>query len=152
MKPVEYYRKNADGTLELIAQEDLYQNRSFPVGHTLVTVKKNSTQYRYQVNPDTVALVAAAESLKSQLADMLYQASQSRLDLKQKYTPEQMAAWRHLQASGVERLWSPSSQEVADRFLEALCDRAHAATQLPWVQDAQERYQQALALSLQNHE
>jgi len=153
MNPVEYYRKNPDGTLELIAQEDMYQNTRFPVGHTLVTVEKNSTQFQYQVNPDTAALTAAAMSLKPHLSKILCEANQARLDGgRTEYTPEQIAAWRQLKATGIERLWFPSIDEIAERFLQALVDQAHAATQLPWVQEAQERYEQALALALQNHE
>lgn len=152
MKPVEYYRKNPDGTLELIAQEDMYQNTRFPVGHTLVTVEKNSTQYRYHVNPDLLALKAAAMSLKPQLCEMLYEANQPNPNIKIEYTPEQLAAWRQLEATGIHRLWMPCADEIAERFLDAVIAHAQCATKLPWVQEAQERYEQALALALQNHE
>lgn len=150
MKPVEYYRKNDDGTLELIAQEDMYQRDRFPPGHTLITVEKNSTQYQYSVNPDTLALKAAAQSLKPQLTELLYKANQA--SPRAQYTPEQLEAWRRLQATGIDRVWMPSADEVAEKFLEALIARAQPATQLPWVQEAHARYEQALALALQNHE
>lgn len=150
MNPVEYYRKNADGSLELIAQEDMYQNHRFPVGHTLVTVEKNSTQYQYSVNPDTVALVAAAQSLQSQLTTLLMEAAQPRQMYK--YTPEQLAAWQQLKETGIEQLWFPSPYVIAQQFLNSLVAQAASVTHLPWVQEAQERYQQALALALEPHE
>lgn len=149
MKPVEYYRKHPDGTLELIAQEDMYDRTRFPVGHTLVTVNKNSTQHQYQIKPDAVALKAAATNLKSQLCKMLLEAHQTKTT---QYTPEQLAAWRKLEATGITQLWFPSADEIAERFLEAIIAHAQVATQLPWVQEAQERYEQALALALENHE
>lgn len=139
--------------MELIAQEDMYNRTRFPVGSTLVTVEQNSTQFQYQILPDTAALMAAAMSLKPHLSEMLYQANQARLDGgKTEYTPEQIAAWRQLKDTGIERLWFPSLDEIAERFLQALIDQAHAATQLPWVQEAQERYKQAIFLAMQNHE
>lgn len=149
MKPVEYYRKHPDGTLELIAQEDMYDRTRFPVGHTLVTVNKNSTQHQYQIKPDAVALKAAATNLKSQLCKMLLEAHQPNTT---QYTPEQLDAWRKLEATGITQLWFPSADEIAERFLEVIIAQAQVASQLPWVQEAQERYEQALALALENHE
>ena len=149
MKPVEYYRKHPDGTLELIAQEDMYDRTRFPVGHTLVTVNKNSTQHQYQIKPDAVALKAAATNLKSQLCKILLEAHQPK---PIQYTPEQLDVWRKLEATGITQLWMPSADEIAERFLEAIIAHAQVATKLPWVQEAHERYEQALALALQNHE
>lgn len=149
MKPVEYYRKNPDGTLELISQEDMYDRTRFPVGHTLVTVNKNSTQHQYQIKPDTVALKAAATNLKSHLCELLLEAHHPKTT---QYTPEQLASWGKLEATGITQLWLPSANEIAERFLEAIIAHAQVATQLPWVQEAQERYEQALALALENHE
>ena len=72
--------------------EAMYSD-SFPKGHHLVMVEPGRRLIRYNIDPDYVALTAAAELIRDSIADAIYQASALRPRCKD-LTNEQLAAWQ----------------------------------------------------------
>ena len=146
------YRKLDDGTFELVWINDVEfsgnLSHNIPVGHTLISVNKNGQSRKYHVEPDTVALLAAAVDLSTQLAKLLAEAGHP---LTRNYTPEQLELFSQLKETGVNSLWFPSYHDTAERFMEILIKHVESVYDSTWIKDTREKYLSAITLSLENN-
>lgn len=143
-----YYRLNDRGEYEPVSYYDSNVLDAVAVGSAvLYTVEKNCTTRRQCVEPDFVALQAAAQSLQDQLASILYYAMCAK-PKNTTLTPHQQDLMDQLTASGIRDFWFPSMGEAADNILKAIVDAAKPAVQVPWVQEAAEQYRASLAMTM----
>jgi hypothetical protein len=153
MNRTEFYIKNSDGEFELARLYDHQILDSFPVGSTLVTVSGNAQSRTYNVEPDYIALAAAAQSIKDQLSKILIEAmSPKHRDAKQELTNEQKELWDQLRQTNIGGFWFPSAYTAAEEVLNKIIEAAQPAVNIPWVQYAAEQYRTAMALALNTKE
>ena len=121
--------------------EAMYSD-SFPKGHHLVMVEPGRRLIRYNIDPDYVALTAAAEIVRDRVADAIYQASRLRPRCKD-LTKEQLAAWQQfIDAMGEEgRLVdSASANDIALEVIAVLKEQVDKLLNTPSVRRAYERF------------
>ena len=151
-----FYERLPNGRYRAVSLWDSDLVDSFRVGHTLVTVDgANGTvrSRRTLATADHVAIAAAAESLRSRLAQIVVRSSEMRPTLNEPLTEQQQQLWNQLKATGISSVHWPSVQDTVDQILKAIADHAQKATDVPWVAEARERYQTAVSLALaQDHE
>lgn len=154
MSQTVYYKKNDDGTFEAVSMYDSQLMDAIRLGSSvLITVNKNFTSRTYNIDPDFIALSAAAEHLKNQLSSIIHDVlcgKPAPTDKKQP-TPRQQELFDQLKAAGICQYWFPSYQEVAEKFLQAIVDAAKPATQVPWVQETAEQYRAAMILAMKEN-
>lgn len=143
----EFYRRKPNGRYELVRTYDSELMDSFPQGHTLITVQDHIVS-RKLVVADHLALAAAAASLQDELSHIISKASEMRPQ-SEPLTPHQQDLWQQLIESGVSYLYFPSAHDIAETILNAIAERAKTVTDVPWVAEARERYEAAVALALQ---
>jgi hypothetical protein len=115
---------------------------SFPKGHHLVMVEPGRRLIRYNIDPDYVALTAAAEIVRDRVADAIYQASRLRPRCKD-LTKEQLAAWQQfIDVMGEEgRLVdSASANDVTEEVIAVLKAKVDKLLNTPSVRRAYERF------------
>ena len=126
-QPVSYY------------DQQLMQD-GFPEGCHLVRVQGNSTQRKYQVEPDRAALTAAMIEAQDYLCQQLVAVSAPELDRHRPITPELERDWEQLvQRHGDElrRITYPSAWDMSQRVIETMGQRAaDGAWRHPTVQSA----------------
>jgi hypothetical protein len=153
MNRTEFYIKNSDGEFELARLYDDQILDAWPVGSTLVTVSGNAQSRTYNVEPDYIALAAAAQYLRDQLSKILIEAmSPKHQDAKQELTDEQKELWDQLRQTNIGGFWFPSAYTAAEEVLNKIIEAAKPAVNIPWVQDAAEQYRTAMALALNTKE
>ena len=128
--------------------EAMYSD-SFPKGHHLVMVEPGRRLIRYNIDPDYVALTAAAEIVRDRVADAIYQASSLRPRCKD-LTKEQLAAWQQfIDVMGEEgRLVdSASANDVTSEVIAVLKEQVDKLLNTPSVRRAYERFKFVAELS-----
>lgn len=99
---------------------------SFPNGAHLVVCNPGCTSYRYNIDPDYAALIAASYAAKDVLANGLVRASEMRPS-NEPLTQEQKDAWDNMIRVFGERgryIQFPSAHEIASNGLAALEEKA----------------------------
>jgi hypothetical protein len=148
-----FYTRNEQGEYQPVSYWDSQLMDAFPVGKSmLVTVSRNCTARRECVDPDFVALQAAAQHLqiRNQLGKILQTALKGRPD-SAVLTDHQKELLGQLRTSGIDRWLYPSIADSAERILQLIIDAAKPAVQVPWVQEAAEQYRAAVALTMQQN-
>lgn len=151
MSQTVFYKKNKDGEFEEVSVYDDDLIDAYPVGTSvLVSVDKNCTSRKYKVDPDYIALSAAAQHLSSRLSSILLDELSGRAERNDnaQLTPHQQDLINQLKSSGIGRYWFPSYAEVAEKILQVLIDAAKPATQVPWVKETAEQYRAAMILAM----
>lgn len=121
--------------------EAMYSD-SFPKGHHLVMVEPGRRLIRYNIDPDYVALTAAAEIVRDRVADAIYQASSLRPRCKD-LTKEQLATWQQfIDVMGEEGrlLDSASANDVTSEVIAVLKEQVDKLLNTPSVRRAYERF------------
>lgn len=151
-----FYERQPNGRYRAVSDWDPDLMNSFRQGHTLVSVNKNTTTKTCLVHADHVALAAAAEDLRDQLVKILKEVtnSQAKSQTGKPLTTKQQKLWKQLEATGVSSVILPSDQDIVDKFLKKIQDRAVEVYDLPWVNESRYIYKTAiqLALSEKHHE
>lgn len=142
-----YYIKNSNGEFEPVRAYDVVFD-SLPIGSHLITIDKNGTSRTYHVNPDFIALRAAAEAIKNRLAAVVMKSVELRANYSESLTEYQKKLIEELKESGINSFYWPSSQDIADNLLSILIEKSKAASQVPWVAELEEQYRAAVALTL----
>lgn len=139
------YKKNPDGTFEPVGimGESIPEYDLVPIGCHITIVSPNEKFTRYQINPDFVALQAAAIKCETYLAKLLIESS--RCDPPASLSPEAVKAVRDLLGSAY--LNFPSAADVAQRFLEHLQNVYIQTHENSWVRDLAEQYKTAILLT-----
>jgi hypothetical protein len=115
---------------------------SFPKGHHLIMVEPGRRLIRYNIDPDYVALTAAAEIVRDRVADAIYQASSLRPRCKD-LTKEQLAAWQQfIDVMGEEGrvVDSASANDVTSEVIAVLKAKVDKLLNTPSVRRAYERF------------
>lgn len=142
-----YYIKNSNGEFEPVRAYDVVFD-SLPIGSHLITIDKNGTSWTYHVDPDFIALRAAAEAIKNRLAAVVMKSIQLRANHSESLTEHQEKLMEELKESGINSAFWPSAHEIADNLLAILIEKSKAASQVPWVAELEEQYRAAVALTL----
>ena len=66
-----FYKKLSNGRYEAVRIEDNNLLDSLPLGYHLVHITSHTRSRRYNVNPDFIALSAAAHSIENSLAQII---------------------------------------------------------------------------------
>jgi hypothetical protein len=146
-----FYTVNEQGEYEPVSYWDHQLMDSFPVGKSmLVTVQHNCTSRRVCVDPDFVALQAAAQHLhmSNRLNNILKTALKGRPD-SAVLTEHQKDLLAQLHDSGIDRWLYPSIADSAEQVLQMIVDAAKPTVQVSWVQEAAVQYRAAVALTLE---
>lgn len=143
-----FYRRNEQGEYIPVSYYESNILDAVKIGSAMLyTVQKNGFVRRECVEPDFVALQAAAQHLQDRIASILYHAMSAK-PKKTTLTQYQQDLLDQLIASGIRDFWFPSMGEAADNVLKEIVDAAKPAVQVPWVKEAAEQYRAALALTM----
>lgn len=116
---------------------------SFPNGaHLVVSVPKNCTMYRYNIDPAVAPLIAAGCYARPAIEEALYKASE-KWPTRKPITPEQLAAWQKLaEAFGddLATLQRPSIHDIAEAGVDELQKQAENLLKNPSVRKAYEQF------------
>jgi hypothetical protein len=120
---------------------------SFPAGTHVVMVYPGGKSTRYHVNPDTVALLAAARVAEDAISTAIMKATeirrQQRHDKETPLTPSQREAWNNLVkefGDTAKQLEWPSARECAEAGAKALIEEAEKLLTVPSVKLAYDHF------------
>jgi hypothetical protein len=126
---------------------------SFPEGaHLVVSVPKNFTMYRYNIDPAVAPLVAAGLYARPAIEDALHRASEKR-PARTPITPEQLSAWRRLaDAFGDElaTLHGPCIQDIAQAGVDELQHQSEELLKNPAVRKAYDQFLLVAKLAMES--
>lgn len=120
---------------------------AFPKGAHLVVCRPDSTSYRYNIDPNYAALIAAGRLAEDVISNSMIRHHELRLSCKDRnreLTPSQRAAWANLIAELGESAryleWA-SVREIAEETVAALEDEAMKLMQHDSVRKAYDHFQ-----------
>lgn len=122
---------------------------SMPYGSHLVQVMPGKKSTKFNVEPNYIALIAAAQNAMEAMVDELYKATllkPSRVPL----TEEQKIAWENLQKSFGNEMFSiyrDSAYNVVNVGLEKLIEEASKLLENPSVKNAYDQFMLVSALT-----
>ncbi len=126
---------------------------SFPEGaHLVVSVPKNFTMYRYNIDPAAAPLIAAGLYARPAIEDALHRASEKR-PARTPITPEQLSAWRRLaDAFGDElaTLHGPCIQDIAQAGVDELQHQSEELLKNPAVRKAYDQFLLVAKLAMES--
>jgi len=126
---------------------------SFPNGaHLVVSVPKDCTMYRYNIDPAFAPLVAAGCYAQPAIANALIAASEKR-PTRTPITPKQLAAWQKLaEAFGDElaTLQTTSAHDVAQAGVDELQRQAEELLKNPAVRKAYDQFLLVAKLAMES--
>jgi hypothetical protein len=145
-----FYEKLPNGRYKAVREYDGELMDSLPLGYHLIHVKNGGCSRRVNVNPDFIALSAAANSIEEILAKII-RAQSETLARVDDYTEKQKMVLKEVQSRllevGIHRLYYPSTQEVAEKVLKEITKLAETTSHLPAVKDIEDKYKMVLALA-----
>ena len=123
----------------------------FPKGAHLVMCYPGGISYKYNIDPNYAALIAAGRVAKDAMVDAVVKAAEIRRNSQDNkpLTDEQKAAWEHLVevlGDDARRLEWASANDVADAGLQAMQREAERLMTHPAVRDAFDQFQTVVKL------
>jgi len=126
---------------------------TFPDGaHLVVSVPKNFTMHRYNIDPAFAPLVAAGLYARPAIEDALHKASERR-STRTPITEEQLAAWQKLAAAFGDELCtlqSASIHDIAQAGVDELQQQAKRLLTNPAVRAAYDQFMLIVKLTQEN--
>lgn len=142
-----------------VSEYDSEWSKSFTEGAHLVVVEKPGvTSYKYNIQPNYAALIAAGRVAEEMISKTIMDATELRFTNKiraKDITPEQRAAWERLvELLGPEaqQLEWPSAREAAQRAVKVLEHEAEKLLNVPAVKKAYEHFMFVAALTKDENE
>jgi len=135
-----------------VSIEDATVNSFRKGSHLVVSVPKNYTMYRYNVDPAFAPLIAAGCYARPAIEDALHKASEKR-PTRKPITPEQLAAWQKLaEAFGddLATLQCPSIHDIAQAGVDELQRQAEDLLKNPTVRRAYEHFLVVAKLAMES--
>jgi len=135
-----------------VSIEDATVNSFREGSHLVVSVPKNYTMYRYNVDPAFAPLIAAGCYARPAIEDALHKASEKR-PTRKPITPEQLAAWQKLaEAFGddLATLQCPSIHDIAQAGVDELQRQAEDLLKNPTVRRAYEHFLVVAKLAMES--
>ena len=141
-----YYQKQK-GRYIPVSEYDPCWLDSRAYGTYITHVERGVSSTQRAVDPDFLALEAAALVLKDQLPAIVLAANELRPSTTP-ITERQRELWQQLVDTGFTTVYYPSAYQVAEQFLQAIVNQAkQTVSENACVRDLQEQYQMALALT-----
>ena len=137
-----------------VREYDPFLMDSFPAGTHMVVCHPGGRSYRYNIDPDFAAMIAAGRYCEDVISSAIMRAHEVRPYRNQALTPEQREAWDNLISvmpdTGRYLEW-PSAREVAEAAVQALSDEALKMLDNPSVKLAYENLMMVAALAKDHH-
>ena len=145
-KKTVYYQKQKGRYVPVREYDpDWLESRAY--GTYITHVKQGARSTQRAVEPDFLALEAAALALKDQLADIALKASELRPS-QVILTDRQRELWQQLVETGFTTVHYPAAYDVADQILKTITQAAQKTiSENVCVRDLQEQYRAALILT-----
>lgn len=125
-----YYEKKGNRYVPAL-EKDVWSGDVWPQGAHLVICKPGVKTFRYNIEPDDAAYIAARTLYVDKIAKMFIEASKAKW-MPEPYTQEQKDAWKNLQNvfdGGPYCIQYGSALEMAENFLSLLKDKQFLSKQ-----------------------
>lgn len=132
-----------------VSHYDSKLDDSWHEGVHLVIVEPNTSIYKYNIDPDFAAVIAAASHARDAMANVIHEAGKFR-PIDELLTQEQLDAWHQMEkvmGSKLYTLQSASAYDVVDAGIEALTTRAHELLENPAVKRAWDNFMMVCQLT-----
>lgn len=127
---------------------------SFSKGNHLVMCYPGGQSRRYNIEPNHVALIAAARVAEDAMCEAIRKASEMRPQ-KTPITPGQQKAWKKLAkefGDDLATLQTTSARDVAEAGINAIINEAEKLMTVPAVKKAYEQFLFVAELTKEQHE
>lgn len=121
----------------------------FPKGNHLVMCYPGGQSRRYNIEPNHVALIAAARVAEDAMCEAIRKASEMRPQ-KTPITPEQQKAWKKLAkefGDDLATLHTTSARDIAEAGINAIINEAEKLLTVPAVKKAYEQFMLVVELT-----
>ena len=126
----------------------------FPKGNHLVMCYPGGQSRRYNIEPNHVALIAAARVAEDAMCEAIRKASEMRPQ-KTPITPGQQKAWKKLAkefGDDLATLQTTSARDIAEAGINAIINEAEKLMTVPAVKKAYEQFLLVAELTKEQHE
>lgn len=127
---------------------------SFSKGNHLVMCYPGGQSRRYNIEPNHVALIAAARVAEDAMCEAIRKASEMRPQ-KTPITPGQQKAWKKLAkefGDDLATLQTTSARDIAEAGINAIINEAEKLMTVPAVKKAYEQFLLVAELTKEQHE
>ena len=143
-----YYEKQGRKYVPVAEYDNQFLD-SFPKGNHLVMCYPGGSSRRFNIDPNSAAMIAAGRVAEDAMSKAVVKASEMRPQ-KTPITEKQRKAWENLsKAFGNERYYIeiPSAREIAEEGVKAMMMEAEQLLENPSVRKAFERFQMVCQLT-----